>query len=54
MYFTVLFLKADLLFRSGQFYARFRYWGAPLRDMSEAGVLAFLVPLAEKVCERMT
>jgi len=46
--------EADLLFRQGQFYARFRYWGAPLRGMSEAGVLAFLLPLAENVCGRMT
>jgi len=45
---------ADLLFRKGQFYARFRYWGAPLREMSEAEVLAFLLPLAENVCGRMT
>jgi len=46
--------EADLLFRRGQFYARFRYWGAPLREMSEAEVLAFLLPLAESVCGRMT
>jgi len=46
--------EADLLFRQGQFYARFRYWGAPLRDMSQAEALAFLLPPAEKVCERMT
>ena len=46
--------EADLLFRQGQIYARFRYWGAPLRDMSAAEVLAFLVPLAESVCGRGT
>ena len=46
--------EADLLFRRGQFYARFRYWGAPLREMSEGEVLAFLVPLAENVSGRMT
>ena len=45
--------EANLLFRQGQFYARFRYWGAPLREMSEAEVLAFLLPLAENVCGRM-
>jgi len=46
--------EANLLFRRGQFYARFRYWGTPLRDMGEAEVLAFLLPLAENVCGRMT
>ena len=46
--------EADLLLRRGQFYARFRYWGAPLRDTSQAEVLAFLLPPAESVCGRMT
>ncbi|MCK4579801.1 MAG: hypothetical protein KAU10_00525 [Dehalococcoidia bacterium] len=45
--------EADLLLRKGLFYARFRYWGAPLCEMSEAEVLAFLVPLAENVCGRI-